>query len=260
MSKAYFYARHSLLGMLAYRGFFYSLALQWFIPPLIAMFAWIAVLKSSGQTAKLDWLIANYLVTMIVNQFTYSYEFWTTGMQIRNGSYSRNLILPYHPLLQSLAENFGSKMLFMVMNVPLVLLLWLIFQPHVDWSAANVVYFMVSLVLASLTRFLMGLTIACTAFWISRSDALLVLNDSLLFLLGGQAAPIAFLPEFLRGAAQFLPFYMVLGLPATLLLTPITLAEALHFILWQCVWLTVFLAAGVMAWKFGVRKYQATGG
>ena len=44
------------------------------------------------------------------------------------------------------------------------------------------------------------------AFWATRADALLAVQDALIFLLAGQVAPIQLLPGGLRNAAVALPF------------------------------------------------------
>jgi ABC-2 type transport system permease protein len=260
MSRMFILAKHSMLGLMAFRGFFYSLALQWMIPPLIAMFAWVAVLNSSGQAEKIDWLIANYLVIIFTNQFTYSYEHWTVGDLIRYGRYSRQLLIPYPPILQSLADNFGAKVLFLTFTVPVVALLWVFLRPQYDVTAWQVGFFVLSLLIASLIRFFMGLALACTAFWTNRSDSLMFLNDSLLFLLGGQAAPLAFFPEAVKGIVQWLPFWAMLGQPVNVLFSSQTPYDALWMIGRQLVWLVVFAGTAFFTWRAGVKQFQATGG
>jgi ABC-2 type transport system permease protein len=224
------------------------------------MFAWSAVLESSSRSGQVDWLIANYLMILFVNQFTYSYEHWTIAFQIRNGTYSKQLLLPYHPILQSIADNFGSKLLFLCFNIPIVVTLWMIFHPHIDLTGWRIGYFMISLFFASLIRFFMGFILACVSFWTTRSDSTLLVNDALMFLLGGQAAPIAFLPSVLQSTIQFLPYFSCLGLPAMLLLSPLNHGVVLELIAKQCIWLIIFIILGYWIWKLGVNKFQATGG
>ncbi len=62
----------------------------------------------------------------------------------------------------------------------------------------QVVLFFVALSGAWLLRFFWGFWLACLAFWATRADALLALQDALIFLLAGVVAPVALLPGALQ--------------------------------------------------------------
>ena len=77
--------------------------------------------------------------------------------------------------------------------------------------------FIPALLLAWLLRFFWGYWLALLAFWATRADALLALQDTLVFLLAGQVAPVALLPGALQPAATRLPFRYMVGFPVEVL-------------------------------------------
>jgi ABC-2 type transport system permease protein len=89
---------------------------------------------------------------------------------------------------------------------------------------------------------------------------LLGINDTLVFLLAGQAAPTALLPGFLRQAAEVLPFRYMLGFPVEVLSGKLDPSEILLGFIYQIVWITAVLLLHNVVWKKGVRHYTAVGG
>ena len=92
----------------------------------------------------------------------------------------------------------------MAFVIPAALLLALVLRPELHTHAAEVALFVPALMLAWLLRFFWGYWLALLAFWATRADALLAVQDALVFLLAGQVAPMVLLPgrfRHWRGAA-----------------------------------------------------------
>ena len=85
------------------------------------------------------------------------------------------------------------------------------------------------------------------AFWSTRSDALVLMQDALVFVLAGQIAPTDLLPDALRTVAEWLPFRYMLGFPIAVLLGRVQEAALTHGVILQLVWLTT---AGGLAYSF----------
>jgi len=98
------------------------------------------------------------------------------------------------------------------------------------------------------------------ALWNSRADALLALNDSLVFLLAGQVAPIALLPGALRALATVLPYRYMLGFPIELLIGRLSTTEIWQGFAWQCAWVIGVVFLYKVVWKHGLRHYTSVGG
>lgn len=253
--------RGTWLAWIQHRSFFFVLAFGWMIPPLIYLLVWSTAAgdQAIGGLTR-GGFVAYYLVLILVNQLTYSQTNWTVGDLIRYGEMNRLLMRPLSPLFDALSTEVAGKVVYLIFDVPIVLALALILRPEMELTLLNALVFIPALLLAWLLRFFWGYWLALLAFWAARADALLAVQDSLIFLLAGQVAPIALLPEVLQIAAQILPFRYMVSFPVEVFvgqLSPIELATGLAI---QSAWLLIAVGLSAVMWRAGVRRYSAVGG
>ncbi|PKO15263.1 MAG: hypothetical protein CVU39_11710 [Chloroflexi bacterium HGW-Chloroflexi-10] len=242
-----------------YRSFFFVLAFGWMVPPLVAMLVWLAAAGdgSLGGMNRAEF-VAYYLILMLVNQFTYAQTNWTVGDVIREGGLNHWLIRPISPLYQILSSEIAGKIVYLVFTIPVALLLALLLRPQMQTSLSGGIYFVAALIFAWALRFLWGLWLALLAFWITRADSLLALQDSLVFILSGMIAPVALLPDFLQAVAKILPFYYMVGFPVEVL--TLSGRKAALGLLIQVAWLLAAAVLTLVMWRKGLRRYSAIGG
>lgn len=246
---------------MAARSFFWLLAFGWMISPLIYLFVWSTAAgdKALGGMTRGEF-VAYYLTLIVVNQLTYSQTNWTVGDTIRYGGMNRLLLRPLSPIYDTLSTEAAGKVVYMAFVIPVVGVLALLLRPAWHISGANALAFVPALLLAWALRFFWGYALALLAFWATRADALLALQDSLIFLLAGQVAPMALLPDPLRQTAIVLPFRYMLGFPVEVLTGQLDAAGLRIGLAWQAVWLVIALILFVALWRTGVRRYAAVGG
>jgi ABC-2 type transport system permease protein len=248
------------------RGFFFLLAFGWMVPPLIYLFVWsTAAGAGAGSRAAVggltrDQFIVYYLALIVVNQLTYSQTNWTVGDVIRYGGMNRLLLRPLAPFFDAVATQVSGLVVYMTFLAPVIAILYLVLRPKVQIHARDALAFVPALVGAALLRFFWGYWLALLAFWATRADALLSLQDSFVFLLAGQVAPTALLPDTLRALARALPFRYMLGFPVELLTGQLGPAEVGRGFAVQAVWLAVALVLYSVLWRRGMRRYSAVGG
>jgi ABC-2 type transport system permease protein len=204
--------------------------------------------------------VAYYLVLILVNQLTYSQTNWTVGDLIRYGEMNRLLMRPLSPLFDALSTEVAGKVVYLIFDVPIVLVLALILRPEMELTLLNALVFIPALLLAWLLRFFWGYWLALLAFWAARADALLAVQDSLIFLLAGQVAPIVLLPEVLQIAAKLLPFRYIVSFPVEVFVGQLSPIELVTGVVIQIGWLLVALGLSAVMWRAGVRRYSAVGG
>jgi ABC-2 type transport system permease protein len=249
------------LSWMQHRSFFFILALSWMIQPLVFLFVWAAA-AGEGTLAGLsrDTIIAYYLALILVNQLTYAQANWTVGDLIRGGDMNRLLLYPMSPVYNAVASEMAGKAVYMTFVGPVVLLLALWLRPAFEVTAVSLLAFIPALLMAWLLRFLWGYWLALLAFWATRADSLLAVQDVLIFLLGGQVAPVALLPEGLRLAATLLPFRYMAAFPAELLTGALDGRQMVIGFTLQAFWLLVAVVLYRLLWRRGVRRYTAVGG
>jgi ABC-2 type transport system permease protein len=246
---------------LQYRSFFFILAFGWMIPPLVYLFVWSTAAGEStiGGLSRGEF-VAYYLVLMLVNQLTYSQANWTVGDVIRDGSFNSWLLRPLSPLYHPLASDIAGKVVTLAFVIPAAGLLALFLRPELHAGPEQIAAFLLALGMAWLLRFFWGYGLALLAFWAARFDALLAVQDTLVFLLAGVVAPVPLLPGFLRGAATLLPFRYMVGFPVEALTGQVEGTSLLAGLALQAAWLAVALGFSAAAWRLGVRRYTAVGG
>jgi ABC-2 type transport system permease protein len=249
------------LSWLQYRSFFFILAFGWMIPPLIYLLVW-STAAGEQEIAGLTRgnIVSYYLILILVNQITYAQTNWTVGDLIRYGQMTRILLRPIPPVYDALASEFAGKVVYLAFLVPVVALLALILRPEMDLHLINLLAFVPALLLAWALRFFWGYWLALLAFWATRADALLALQDSLIFLLAGQVAPIALLPGIMQTAARILPFRYMVAFPVEVLSGHLSRADIIAGFTAQLIWLSVAVSLYLLLWRRGLRRYTAVGG
>ena len=244
-----------------HRGFFFLLAFGWMIPPLIYLFVWSTA--AGGETIggfTRDEFVAYYLVLILVNQLTYPQTNWTVGDVIREGRMSTLLLRPMSPLYDTFSTEVAGKVVCMAFVVPVAAVLALVLRPELHVAPRDGLAFVPALALAWALRFFWGYWLALLAFWATRADALLAVQDSLIFLLAGQVAPTPLLPGMIRTAATVLPFRYMVGFPVEVLTGQLDSARLLTGFALQAGWLAIALALFTTVWRKGLRRYTAVGG
>lgn len=251
----------SWASWMQYRSFFFILAFGWMIPPLAALFAWSAA-AGEGAVAGLTHreFVAYYLVLVLVNQLTYAQSNWTVGDVIREGSLNPWLLRPMAPIFNVTASEVAGKVVTLAFVIPVVGVLALVLKPELHPAAGSVGLFLISLALAWALRFLWGFWLALLAFWTARADALLAVQDALVFLLSGVAAPVALLPPAMQALARILPFRYMVGFPVEILIQNPAGTELWAGLASQLAWLALAALLSWAMWRFGLRRYTAIGG
>jgi ABC-2 type transport system permease protein len=246
---------------LQHRGFFYLVAFSWMIPLLVYLFVWSAA-AGEGDVGGLTRgeLVGYYMVLILVNQLTFSTNNWTVGDGIRYGRMNLLLLRPMSPLYDALSSEVAVKVVFMTFAVPLAAVLALILRPALPVTLGQGLLFAPALALAWALRFLWGYWLALLSFWATRADALLSVQESLIFLIGGQVAPTVLLPPAIKQAAVVLPFRYMVAFPVEVLAGQLRPAQVAVGFALQAGWLAVALLLFVALWRAGLRRYSAVGG
>jgi ABC-2 type transport system permease protein len=244
-----------------HRGFFFLLAFGWMIPPLIYLFVWSTA--AGGETIgglTRDEFVAYYLILVVVNQLTYAQTNWTVGDEIRYGNMNTWLLRPMAPVFNVLSTEVAGKVVYMTFTILVVVLLALLLKPDVTLTWLNGLLFLPALIFAWVLRFFWGYWLALLAFWATRADGLLALQDSLIFILGGQVAPTRLLPALIQLLSTILPFRYMAAFPVEIFTGQLTQNEIVCGYVFQVFWMLVAMILYALLWRKGVRRYSAVGG
>lgn len=232
------------------------------LEPTVYLVVWSTVARAQGGQvggfAPEDFA-AYFVVTMLVNQWTFTWIMHEFEYSVRMGALSPQLLRPLHPIHLHVADNITYKLLTSTVVVPVAILLaWAFgarFEPQ-PWALALAVP---ALVLSFATRLLLGWTLALAAFWTTRVFAINEMYFLASLFLSGQMAPLALLPAGAQLLATVLPFRWVVAFPVELILGRLTPEQAGVGLAVQALWLAISLGSMTVIWREGIKRYSAVG-
>ena len=236
----------------SHRTFVVTLVIGQAVTPLLGLLVWSSALPgNSGITSY-------YVVLLAVQLMTVSYEHHTLANAIYGGDFALELVKPRPVVLDYLATNLALRLWHLVFGLPLVLVVGV--SAGLSLSPANLLLAVPAVLFAAAIRFVFTYTLALSAIWTQRAQGAVGMGETLIFLLGGTAAPLIFLPEPLRQVGQALPFWTMLGAPAEIATGDLAGSELASTYGLQLFWLVVLTALAMLVWRLGVRRFTAVGG
>jgi ABC-2 type transport system permease protein len=229
---------------------------------VIYLVVWSTVATSSGGqvgTYGVQDFAAYFLVTMVVNQLTFTWIMFEFEYRVRQGQLSPLLLKPLHPIHGDIAENISYKLLTSFVLVPALLVLALAFRPALSPEPWMVLAFVPAVFLAFLLRFLSGWTLALAGFWTTRVFAINEVYGVAMLFLSGQMVPLSLLPAPVQALAAVLPFRWMVSFPVELLLGRVSPQDTLAGYGAQLGWLAVHVALAALVWRAGLKRYAAVG-
>ncbi|MBF0499496.1 MAG: ABC-2 family transporter protein [Candidatus Riflebacteria bacterium] len=251
-------------SVLAYRGTMLVQTVQKIMMPTVLLAAWLSVARKSGTSYEEADYLLYFICIPIVTSLTSCSIMYTLPAQIRDGSLSRDLLKPLHPLWTHVFEHLASNaiMLLYLMPAPLLLGLWFHDRlPAVDMSPRHLTLFLGVFLLAIILRFVMGTLIALAGFWIEHVETLnLVFNAGLWAMLGGMIVPVETFPPTIRVIANALPYRYTLSFPLEVLRGHLPITDLAAGIATGISWTVVLIFLGRVLWLRGLLNWSAYGG
>lgn len=232
------------------------------IEPTMYLVVWTVVAQAQGGRVagygSADFA-AYFIALMLVDHLTFTWVMWEYDYIIREGYFSRELLLPIHPIHGDIADNIMYKLLSLSVMLPAALVLTLTFKPVFRPSGLALAAFIPALLLAFGLRFMLGWMVAMSAFWTSRIRAVNSLYYVTEWFFAGRLTPLELLPASLRTVADILPFQWGIAFPVELILGRLTPWQIGRGLAIQSVWLLLVGLALRQVWRRGVRQYAAFG-
>lgn len=243
--------------MLEYRAELFFWVLSGSLP-FILMGVWVEA-SAGGQfgLSPLDF-VRYFLAVFLVRQFTIVWVIWDFEREVVEGKLSFRLLQPLDPIWHHLANHFAERFARLPFSFILVALFFLLY-PQAVWlpGLANLLLFVLVVVLAFVLRFITQYTFAMTAFWIERANAIESFWFLLYLFLSGIVAPLELFPPAVRQVVEWTPFPYMIHFPASILIgLPTDIGRGL---LMMAGWIGVFALLNRGLWKLGLKRYSGMG-
>ncbi|MBE3561723.1 MAG: ABC-2 family transporter protein [Ktedonobacteraceae bacterium] len=244
--------QREILQWLAARSFLITLMINQAISPLLGLLVWSVALPGSSQ------ITTYYVALLLVQLLTVSYEDHTFSSSIYTGTLSQELLKPQPVVLVPLGTNIALRILHTLFGLPLIIGASIVAGTAFDLRLLTLA--LPALLLAAGLRFCFTYLLALSAFWSQKAFSIVAFGETLIFLLGGSAAPITLFPAGLRPLGEALPFRAMLGFPAEIVSSSLNGAQILAGYGWQILWLLACALAVLLTWRAGLRRYSSIGG
>lgn len=233
--------------------------------PILSLLIWDRAVDE-GPIGRFDraGLARYFTVGLVVRQLCGAWVVWDLNERIRTGSLSPELLRPMHPVLRDAATNVAAIPTRVTVLVPLVAAL-VAFRPELAAMPEGrpihllLPLFSISVVLAWAATFLSQVTFGCLAFFTGQSGAIWQLWFGAWMLLSGYIVPTELFPSAIAEVLKYLPFRAALGTPTEIgsgLWAP---AECLPLLGVQSLWVAFWYGSARVAWRSGIRRYEAVG-
>lgn len=226
------------------------------IQPLITMMVWINIFPEQG-----DSFILYFTSLIVVERLTSAWDVWEMDRQIREGTFSYQIVRPFHPIHWAIAENMIYKGLFLVVLLPCWFVLsFFVPSLQLDLSASQWGLFLAALLLGAIIRFAFSYMFGLLGFWMTKVTAIYVMFETVSLFISGRIAPFSLLPPVVQQISTFLPYRYMIGFPIEILTGAYNPHILLVGFIGAFIWATLLIGAIAWLWKAGLKKNQAVGG
>jgi ABC-2 type transport system permease protein len=255
-----------LQNTFVYRWNFLLRALFGFVPLIGTVSIWRALFNERGSGIggyEFGSMIYYFLLTLLAeNLITPTEDEWQIAADIREGQINSFLTKPLNYLGYRFTLFLSYRALYTVVTIVPVALVFVWFRNTITLPvhAQTWLLAMISLAMAAGIQFLIAYSLAMLAFWILEISTVVFILYSFEYFLSGQLFPLDIMPSWLQGVLHWLPFTYELYFPVAVFLEKVSGPALWGGLATQAAWLLLMYGIARVAWRRGVRKYQAVGG
>jgi ABC-2 type transport system permease protein len=258
--------RHLMkIGVMAeiqYRVSTYFYMIGMIAEPVVYLVVWSTIARAQGGAVggfTAGQFVAYYIVWTLVRNVNIVFTPYGWEQRIRSGQFSAMLLRPMHPIHWDIAYFAGTRIMSVIMWIPIAAILVIAFHPVVHPTAPEVGVFLVAIWGAYLIRSVNQWMLGLVTFWTTRVGAIFQLYVTAETLLSGRLVPLALMPHWVQVAANFLPFQWTFQFPILVLIGKLSVPHMLWGLAAQAAWIVGGLLLLQIVWRACVRHYSAVG-
>lgn len=257
--------RGSIMEGLTFRTSAIALIIGNLVYLVIIYFLWKAIYDSSptdtvnGMTFY-DTLIYLVLASAMFN-FMNNFVVWDLGRKYQSGEIVEFLVKPVdYQWFLFFASAGNSVITFFFTFLPTFLAVY--FLTHGGFAIGiNLLFFAVSVVLALLINYCVDFFVGTICFYTQSIWGVNIMKDVVVALLSGATIPLAFFPDKIRLAIEFLPFQAIYHTPLQMLTgVKMTAADYAKGLGIQIFWAAAMLLISKIFWKRSLKSLTVNGG
>jgi len=265
MRKYLAVGRITFANLLQYRWDFIIAQARTILLLLTLYFLWTTVFKSKitffGFTK--DQIVTYIFLAAIIRQFVLTSATDQIAGELQSwGKFFSYLLRPIGYFRFWFTVDLVYKVTSLIFIFFITAIMLNILNINLTWSTepSRFLLFAVSIFIASLIYFYIGILISTTGFWTSQVWGLQFLVALILEFSAGTFFPIDVLPVKMQEVIKLTPFPYLLYYPISILLEKLSLFESLKVIIIATAWLAAVFIITKFIWRRGLKVYEAWGG
>ncbi|MBR5375903.1 MAG: hypothetical protein IK139_01365 [Lachnospiraceae bacterium] len=233
----------------------------------LVYYLWKSIYASSGMDVVngmtfFDTMIYLVLATAMFNLLEV-FVIWDMSRSIQSGEIIMHLLKPMRYRLYTFWSYSGSHVIsFFLTFLPTFVLVFIITKGAIPLGM-NLVYFVISLILALMINYNVEMLVAPICLYTESTWGVNIVKETIVLLLSGATIPLSFFPEGIRNVVEYLPFRAIYDIPLSILLEKtgegrIGSVGACFCI--QIFWIILLSIFGNLFWNHAVKKITVNGG
>lgn len=252
----------AILSWFQYRVGQYFYMIGMIAEPVIYLVVWSTVARAQGGSVggyTAGSFAAYYIVWTLVRNINIVFTPYGWEERIQRGELSAMLLRPLHPIHYDLAFFAGSKVVVIVMWLPIAILLALLFHPTFNITPLGIIVFFFAIWGAYLIRSMLLWLLGMITFWTTRVGAIYQLFFALELLLSGRLVPLSLMPPWVQSIANYLPFQWTFGFPIEAPIGQLSTQQLFFGLGMQVFWIVATFLLVRLVWHFGIRHFSSVG-
>lgn len=257
------YLQCSFMGIksqYSYRGIISDRVLSFVLQFIILYFFWQAIYinKTTIGNRNFEEMIMYVVLSISISALFIYPSIYFMSQEIKTGNVVYVLIKPINYQLQFMAKHFGIFLCMLSIIAPIFIIFSICISNIIIPS--NIIYFAISLILGLATVGAFNFILGAICFWTESSDGVGYLKAIIIELFSGALIPLDFFPSFLRKIANILPFKGIVYTPITVFQYKYTINEFLGQVLFQIIWIGIFMIIGKLIFNKAQKIVMINGG
>ena len=204
-------------------------------------------------------ILVYYLFARIISEIIDSKLGFKISDIINDGKISNYMLKPVKIKTWLIFEEIGRLSIDVVIKTSIYVCLFLIFFGSIGVGLANVMLFILILLMSLIISLNLYFLVGCTAFITDNATGInYSLRRGILFLAGG-LIPISFFPDFFQKIINVLPFKYMFDFPINVLTGKLGNMEIISGIGVQFIWVLVLWLMTELTLGFAIKHNQSVG-
>lgn len=264
MKKYLTISKNSFIAGLIYKVHFFFTVFGNIIYIMVIYFLWKSIFKNSGGTINgmtfHEVFIYLALASSLVCLFQ-TYTEWDMSHFIITGTIIKDLTKPLDHQLLTMFGVIGFALNNLVaITIPSMVVIFLIAGFQITFGI-NILFFILSLVMAFLITFAIDYSIGLIAFYTESIWGISIAKGVVVALLSGTLIPLSFFPQTFKKIVEFLPFQAIYNTPVSILISKnLELQDYFGYILNQIFWVAVLFLISRLFFKKAIKVITVNGG